>query len=95
MGVKHLKTWIDNGLIEVERIKRGELNFYDMWGQAWGAEITKNSVLIYWGYDNTEHEEQMPFDSFYIILKKWREFLDSKPSKDNIMKLEVPYPHPE
>lgn len=89
LGIKHLKKWIDEGLVEIEQIINGELDFYDMWGQAWGAEITRDSVLIYWGYDDTEYEETMPFDAFYIILRKWREFLDSEPSKDNIVEFEV------
>ena len=48
-GLAYLSNWIDEGLIEVEKIHNGTLDFYDMWGHAWGAEISKENVLIYWG----------------------------------------------
>ncbi len=90
LGLNHLKEWFDEGLIEIEKIKRNELDFYDMWGQAWGAEITKDNVLIYWGYDDTEYEENMPFETFYTIIKKWREFIDTEPSLENKVTFVVP-----
>ena len=30
LGLKYLSKWIDDGLIEIEKIKVGELNYYDM-----------------------------------------------------------------
>lgn len=41
LGLKYLIKWIDDGLIEIEKIKVGELNYYDMWGQAWGQILLK------------------------------------------------------
>ena len=76
LGLKHLKGWIRNGLIEVERIKVGENDFYDMWGQAWGAEISRDRVNIYWGYSDTDYSQILSFDGFYIILKNWSNFLE-------------------
>lgn len=84
-GLKYLSNWIDEGLIEVEKINDGSLDFYDMWGNAWGAEITKQNVLIYWGYDDTKYEENMSFEYFYKILKEWSKFLKTEPSRTNIV----------
>lgn len=87
-GLEYLNNWIDEGLLEVAKIKDDSLDSYDMWGHAWGAEITKENVLIYWGYDNTDCEENMSFDRFEKILKKWSKFLKTKPSIANIVEFE-------
>lgn len=77
LGLKHLKTWVKKGLMEVEKINTGKLDYYDMWGQAWGAEVKRDGVEIYWGYSNIDYKQSLTFDSFYIILKNWSEFLES------------------
>lgn len=87
-GLAYLSNWIDEGLIEVEKIHNGTLDFYDMWGHAWGAEISKENVLIYWGYDDTEREENMSFESFYTILREWSQFLKTEPNQTNIVEFE-------
>lgn len=89
LGLKHLKDWIKKGLIEVEKINTGELDYYDMWGQAWGADIRKEGVNIYWGYSDTDYEEFIPFDSFYIILKNWSDFLELGSNKHKVIKFKV------
>lgn len=83
LGLKYLTNWIDNGLIEVEKIKQGKLDFYDMWGKALGAEITRNNVLVYWDYGGISEEENMTFESFYTILIKWSFFIKTTPNIDN------------
>lgn len=87
-GLEYLSNWIDEGVIEVEKIYNGTLDFYDMWGHAWGAEISKENVLIYWGYDDTEREENMSFESFYTILREWSQFLKTEPNETNIVEFE-------
>ena len=87
-GLKYLSNWIDEGLLEIEKIKNGESEYYDMWGHAWGAEITKENVLIYWGYDDTPYEERIEFDMFYKIIKEWGRFLKTEPSLNNIFEFE-------
>ena len=88
-GIKCLSNWIDEGLIEIEKISNGELNYYDMWAfHAWGAEITKANVLIYWGYDDTKYDENMSFECFYRIIKEWGAFLKIVPSLDQIVEFE-------
>ena len=88
-GIKCLSNWIDEGLIEIEKISNGELNYYDMWAfHAWGAEITKANVLIYWGYDDTKYDENMSFECFYKIIKEWGAFLKMAPSVDQIVEFE-------
>ena len=52
-----------------------------MWGQAWGAEISREGVTIYWGYSETDYTQFLPFDSFYILLKNWSNFLESGNNK--------------
>ena len=81
LGLNHLKAWIKKGLIEVEKINTGKSDFYDMWGQAWGAEISREEVTIYWGYSETDYTQFLPFDSFYILLKNWSNFLESGNNK--------------
>lgn len=81
-GLKFLIPWIDEGLIEVEKIKKSILDYYDMWGHAWGAEINNKNVLIYWGYDDTKYEEHMSFECFYKILREWSQFIKAQPSLD-------------
>lgn len=88
LGLKYLSKWIDDGLIEIEKIKVGELNYYDMWGQAWGADITKENVLIYWGYDDTKYEESLSFECFYKLVRKWSEFLKTEPRIDQVVEFE-------
>lgn len=88
LGLKFLSNWIDEGLREVKKIHAGELDFYDMWGQAWGAEITRDSVLIYWGYDDTVYEETMDFQCFYKMLSEWSEFIKTQPSLENIVEFD-------
>ncbi|MHA3049964.1 hypothetical protein [Acinetobacter sp. ANC 4639] len=88
LGVKYLIDWIDEGLIQVQKIKDGVIEYYDMWGHAWGAEITKNNVLIYWGYDDNKFEEYISFECFYKILKKWSEFLKAENDLNNIVEFE-------
>lgn len=83
LGLKYLTNWIDNGLIEVEKIKQGKLDFYDMWGQAFGAEITRNNVLVYWDYGEISEDENMTFESFYTILTKWSSFIKTIPNIEN------------
>lgn len=80
--------WIDEGLIEIEKVKSGELESYDMWGHAWGAEMTNKSVLIYWGYDDTPYEEEMTFGSFYKIINEWGKFLKTEPNLNNVIEFE-------
>lgn len=87
-GIEYLSKWIDEGLIEIEKIKNGELDYYDMWGHAWGAEMTKGNVLIYWGYDNTPCEEKMTFEIFYKIINEWGRFLKTEPSLNSVIELE-------
>ena len=60
-----------------------------MWGQAWGADISLDNVLIYWGYDDNINEESMSFQNFYTIMKNWKFFLDSEPSLDNVIEFEL------
>lgn len=81
-GLEYLTNWIDEGLNEVEKINDGKLDYYDMWGHAWGADITRNKVLIYWGYDDSKYEENMSFECFYKILKEWCKFIKTEPSLD-------------
>ena len=88
LGLKYLSKWIDDGLIEIEKIKVGELNYYDMWGQAWGADITKENVLIYWGYDDTKYEESLSFECFYKLVRKWSELLKTEPRIDQVVEFE-------
>lgn len=89
LDLKYLKDWIKKGLIGVEKVNTGELDYYDMWGQAWGADIRKEGVNIYWGYSDTDYEEFIPFDSFYIILKNWSDFLELGGNKNKIIKFKV------
>ncbi|MEB5477524.1 hypothetical protein [Acinetobacter pollinis] len=70
-------------MIEVEKIRQSTLDFYDMWGKALGAEITRNNVLMYWDYGGISEEENMTFESFYIILIKWSFFIKTISSADN------------
>lgn len=88
LGLEYLSKWIDDGLTEIEKIKVGELNYYDMWGQAWGADITKENVLIYWGYDDTNYEESLSFECFYKLVRKWSEFLKTEPRIDQVVEFE-------
>lgn len=39
-------------------------------GTGLGADITKENVLIYWGYDDTKYEESLSFECFYKLLKE-------------------------
>jgi len=89
LGLEHLKNWIDEGLIQIKKVRLGELGSYDMWGQAWGADISLDNVLIYWGYDDNIYEESMSFQNFYTIIKNWKVFLNSEPSLDNVIEFEL------
>lgn len=37
LGLEYLRKWIAEGFIEIEKVRLGGLDFYDMWGQAWGG----------------------------------------------------------
>lgn len=89
LGLEYLRKWIAEGLIEIEKVRLGNLDFYDMWGQAWGAEVRPDNVLIYWGYDDNISEEGMSFEDFYTIVKNWSFFLNSEPSLYNVIEFEL------
>ncbi|OLF34655.1 hypothetical protein BTW00_12500 [Psychrobacter sp. C 20.9] len=89
LGLEYLRKWIAEGFIEIEKVRLGELDFYDMWGQAWGAEVSPDNVLIYWGYDDNIGEEDMSFECFYTIVKNWNSFLNSEPSLYNVIEFEL------
>ena len=88
LGLSYLGNWMDEGLKEIKKVKQGSLNFYDMWGQYWGAEVRKNEVLIYWGYDDTELEETMNFSIFYKILTNWMILISKTPCLETEMLFE-------
>ena len=44
-------------------------------GSIGGADITKNKVIIYWGYDDNELEITIDFSKFDIAIRKWYEFI--------------------
>ena len=88
LGLSYLGNWIDEGLKEIKKVKQGSLGFYDMWGQSWGAEVRKDEVLIYWGYDDTELEETMNFSSFYKILTNWMVLIGKTPCLETEMLFE-------
>ncbi|HCR87611.1 MULTISPECIES: hypothetical protein [Psychrobacter] len=88
LGLSYLGNWMDEGLKEIKKVKQGSLNFYDMWGQSWGAEVRKDEVLIYWGYDDTELEETMNFSSFYKILTNWMILISKTPCLETEMLFE-------
>ena len=88
LGLSYLENWMDEGLKEIKKVKQGSLNIYDMWGQSWGAEVRKDEVLIYWGYDDTELEETMNFSSFYKILTNWMILISKTPCLETEMLFE-------
>lgn len=53
-----------------------------MWGQNWGADITKEIVTIYWGYDDNDSENIIDFLVFDMVIRKWYEFICQIPQKE-------------
>lgn len=88
-GIEYLQEWAKQLLFYSEKIKNEELDFYDAFSFAWGVEITKDNILIYWGYDDTECESSMRFIDFYIILEKWYQFITQPPSMNTVLEFEV------
>lgn len=53
-----------------------------MWGQNWGADITKEIVTIYWGCDDNDSEIIIDFLVFDMVIRKWYEFICQIPQKE-------------
>ena len=80
LGLDYLINWLEVGLIEIEKVEIGTSAFYDMWGHAWGAEITAETAVLYWGYDAADHKEKRDFDISYKIFTEWLNFIKAEAS---------------
>lgn len=86
LGVEYLKKWLSDGITEIDYIKKGIKDRFDMWGQHWGADITTGLVTIYWGYDDNELETIVDFLTFDLIIRKWYEFICQYPQNGDVPK---------
>jgi hypothetical protein len=79
-GLPYLSTlpWIDEGLLRIETVTRGDVESL-LWGREdWGAELRRDSVRIY-SLSDDSFREDMLLEPLQAALRAWRDFLQTPP----------------
>lgn len=80
--------WLNEGFDKIRAVKEAKVDFVDWSRDAWGAELTKESVKIYSLYDES-YFELITIDSFEMALSTWLDFIKQKPAVGVVQEVEV------
>lgn len=81
LGVEYLMQKTQEYITAVESVQKGICTNIDCFGQAWGAEISNENVVIYWGFGDVVNFETISCDNFRTTLDAWLTHLKSVPSQ--------------
>lgn len=70
--------WIEEGLLRIGAIKRGEAESLGWGREDWGVLLRRDSAKIYSLHDET-YADVMPLEPFEAALRTWRDFLQTPP----------------
>lgn len=86
VGWKERGPIVEDGIKRIEKVLNGLSDEEDWGGEGFLAEIKKEGVLIYFITDDS-YFDIIPLNCFYKAMVSWREFLDTKPDINNIVKI--------
>ncbi len=81
-------SWIDEGLKKIEEVTSGQIKHYEWDREAWGANISKNTVTLYSLLDES-CSQLMDTNRFKAALYQWKKFLTEMPCLEKSININV------